>query len=116
MTLGNSIPQATLFGFARHPKGRHAAQSLNELSGAVMQIVESRASDDLVEVTGNRTDVLVDGPLIIIQNHNQPPGVVSDIVQGFVRNPACERRVAPQPPYAFIAAGLIAGDGHAERR
>ena len=105
-----------LFGFARHAQGRHAAHLLDEFSGAVMQIVELRAGDDLVKVAGDRADILVDGPLVIVQDHNHPLGVVGDIIQGLVRNPASEGRVSGHRDHVFLAASLVAGDGHAERR
>ena len=116
MTLGQQHPLGDLFGFARHAQGRHAAHLLDEFSGAVMQIVELRAGDDLVQVAGNRADILVDGPLVIVQNHNQPFGVVSDVVQGLVRNSAREGRVAGNRDHVFLAARLVAGNGHAKRR
>jgi hypothetical protein len=81
-----------------------------------MKISEPRAGDDLVEVAGNRADVLVDGPLVIVQDHNQPLGVVGDIVQRLVRNPAGEGRVSSHRDYVLLAARLVAGDGHAQRR
>ncbi len=80
-----------------------------------MKIVELRTGDDLIEVTGNSADVLVDGPLVIVQNHNQPFGMVRDIVQGLIRNPASESRVAGNRHYVFFTARLVAGHSHAKR-
>jgi hypothetical protein len=112
-------PQHSLgdfFGFARHAQGGDAAHLFDEFSSAVMQIVELRACDDLVEIAGNRADVLVDGPLVIVQDYDQPLGVVGDIIQGLVRNPAREGRVSGHRYHVVFAARLVAGDGHAERR
>ena len=105
-----------LFGFSRHTQGGHAADLLDEFAGAIVQIFELRAGDDLVQVTGDGPDVLVDGPLVVVQHDDQPLGVVGDIVQGFVGNPAGEGGVSRDGDDMFLAAGLIAGDGHAERR
>ena len=105
-----------LFGLARHAQRRLAAHFLHELAGAVVQIVEPRAGDDLVQVAGNGADVLVDGPLVIVEDHDQALGVVGDVVQGLVGDPAGEGRVAGDGDDVFLAARLVAGHGHAERR
>jgi hypothetical protein len=104
-----------LFGLARHLQGRHAAHLLHELSGALMEIIEARAGDDLVQVGGNRPDVLVDGPLVIVEDHNQPLGMVRNIVEGLVRDSARKRRVAGNRDDVFFTAGPVTGGSHAER-
>ena len=116
MTLGHSMPLATSSALRAMRRAVSPPTFSTKFAGAVVQIVEPRAGDDLVQVAGNRADVLVDGPLVIVQHHDQALGVVSDIVQRLVGNPAGEGRVSGHGDDVFLAARLVAGDGHAERR
>ena len=70
----------------------------------------------LLQVAGNGADVLVDGPLVVVQHHDQALGVVRDVVQRFVGDPAGEGRISRHRDHMFLAAGLVAGHRHAERR
>ena len=59
-----------LFGLARHAQRGLAADHFDELAGAVVQVVVARAGDDLVQVAGDGADVLVDGPLVVVEDHD----------------------------------------------
>ena len=77
-----------------------------------MQAVEPRAGDDLVQISGNRAHVLIDRPLVIVQDHNQPLGMVRDIIEGLIRNSARERGVAGNCHDVFFAAHSVPGGSH----
>ena len=47
----------------------------------VVQVVVALVGDDLVQVAGDGADVLVDGPLVIVEHDDQPLGLLGDVVQ-----------------------------------
>ncbi len=104
------------FGLARHFEGHGAAQFLDEFAGAVVQVIVARAGDDGVEIGGDGADVLIDGPFVVVQHHQQFLGVVRDVVQRFVGDAAGERRVAGQRHDVFFAARLVARHRHSQGR
>ncbi len=80
-----------------------------------MQVIEARVSDDLVQVAGDGSNVLVDGPLVVVENDDEPARAVGDVVQCFVGNTAGEGGIAGEGDYVFLAAHTIAGNGHTQR-
>ena len=53
-----------------------------------MQMHEPRICSDPIQVPRNCPNILVDRPLVIIENRDQPFGVVGRIVQRLKSNPA----------------------------
>jgi len=72
--------------------------------------------DDLVEVAGNRADIAVDGPLVVVEHHDQPLGLLGDIVQRLEGDSIGKGCVAGHGDHVLLAAGQIARHGHAQRR
>ena len=105
----------SFFGFARHMQGGFSAEALDELFGALVQVVEARVGDDFIEIAGDGADVLVDRPLVIVEHDDQPPGAVGDIIEGFVSDAAGEGGVSGEGDDVFFPAEAIARDCHTER-
>ena len=72
--------------------------------------------DDLVEVAGDGAHVAVDGPLVVVEHHDQPLGLLGDVVQRLEGNSIGEGGVAGHGDHVLLAAGQIARHGHAQRR
>ncbi len=84
--------------------------------GLVVQILVMLVGDDLVEVAGDGADVAVDGPLVVIEDNDQPLCLVGDIVERFKGDAVGEGGVSGNGDDMLVAAGEIAGDGHAQGR
>ncbi len=103
-------------GFTGHAQRDLPTHLFHELSGAIVQVVVLGAGHDLIQVAGDRTHVLVDGPFVIVQHHHHALGVVGDVVQCFIGNPASESGVSGHGDDVFLASSLVAGYGHAKSR
>src|ERR1700751_4901583 len=79
-----------------------------------MQVIHTLVSNDLMQVTGNRTHIAVNGPLVIVQHHDQPLCLLGDVIECLKRDSVRESSIASQSKYVFIAAGKIASNRHAQ--
>ncbi len=68
-----------------------------------------------VEIAGDRSHVLVDGPLVVVEDHDEFPRGSRDVVEGFQGGSAGEGGVPGDGDDMVVAAGQISGGGHAER-
>ena len=73
-----------------------AGETLHELFHAAMQVLVARIGDDVGEVFRDGADVLVDGPLVVVEDDDEPLGVRGDIVERLVGDAAGEGRVAAE--------------------
>ena len=80
-----------------------------------MQVGVALVGDDLVQVICDRAYVAVNGPLIVVQNHNQTFGLLSDVVQRFEADAVGKRCVAGKGNHVFLTARQIARHRHAQR-
>src|ERR1039457_3561856 len=70
--------------------------------------------DDAMEVTGDGSNVSIDGPLVVIEHNDEALGLVGDVVQSFKGNAVGECRVSRNCNDMFVAASEIARHGHSE--
>ena len=115
----NRGPEQALGGFfstSRYRECGFAAKALKDAMGLVVQILVMLVGDDLVEVAGDGADVAVDGPLVVIEDNDQPLCLVGDIVERFKGDAVGEGGVSGNGDDMLVAAGEIAGDGHAQGR
>ena len=103
------------FGAPRHAQRTGPAQFLHYLARSVVQAGIRRAGDDAVQIAGDGAHILIDRPLVVVQHHHQALGVVRDVIQSFVSDPAGKSGVAGQRHDMFLAAVLVASHRHAER-
>ena len=68
-----------------------------------------------MQVLGDGADVLVDGPLVVVEHDDHALGVRGDVVQRLVSDAAGEGRVAGERDDVLLAAGHVARHGHAQR-
>ena len=81
-----------------------------------MEVLVTRIGDDAVEIFRDGADVLVDRPLVIVENDHEPLGVGRNIIQRLVGDAAGEGRVTAERDDMLVATLEIARRGHAERR
>ena len=84
--------------------------------GGVVEVLVVLVGDDAVEVASHGADVAVDGPLIVIEDDDEALGLRGDVVERLVGDAVGEGGVAGDGDDVLLAAGEIAGHGHAERR
>ncbi len=101
------------FGFARNVARRLAAKLLHQAGGAVVQADIGGIGGDLVEILGDRADVLVDGPLIVVQHDDHALGLRGDVVQRFEADAVGEGGIAGERDDVLAAAGHVPRHGHA---
>jgi hypothetical protein len=68
-------PEQSFGGFfraTRHGEGGFAAEALEDAMGLVVQILVMLVGDDPMEVAGDGADVAVDGPLVVVEDDDQP--------------------------------------------
>ena len=90
-----------------------AAELLHQPGGAVVQAHVGRIGHDLVEVLRDGADVLVDGPLVVIQDDDHPLGP-GHVVQRLIADAVGKRRIAGQRNDVLIAAAHVARDSHSQ--
>ena len=103
------------FGAAHHFDGGLAAEALDEMRGAVVQVLVVLVGHDAVEVAGHGAHVAVDGPLVVVEHNDHAPGLLGDVVHRFKGDAVGEGGVAGDGDHVFVAAGQVAGHGHAQR-
>ena len=104
-----------LFGAARHVERGLAAEALHDARGPVVQVLVVLVGDDAVEVAGDGADVAVDGPLVVVEHDDQALGLLGDVVERLEGDAVGEGGVAGHGDDVLLAAGQIAGHGHAQR-
>ena len=104
-----------LFRLARHVPDRLAAKPLQQSGRAIVQSRDRRIGHNLVKVLRNRPHVFVDRPRIVVQHHDQPPGLRGNVVQRLKRDAVGKRRVPAQRHNVFLAARHVPRHGHAQR-
>jgi len=97
-----------------HGLARLAGDHFEKLLCLILQVRVAGVRHDLVEVAGDGSHVLVDRPLIVIQDNDQPLGVIHGVVQGFVSDAAGEGRISGHCDDVFLPAPEITCGGHAE--
>ena len=102
------------FGAADDGHGGFAAEALDELGGRLVEVAVALVGDDAVEVAGDGADVAVDGPLVVVEDDDEALGLVGDVVERFKGDAVGEGGVSGDGDDMLMAAGEIAGDGHAE--
>ena len=103
-----------LFGLARDVARSLAAELFDEAGGAVVQADVGGIGRDLVQVLGDGPDVLVDGPLVVVEHDDHALGLRGNVVQRLEADAVGEGGVAGESDDVFFAAGHVARDGHAE--
>lgn len=91
-----------------------AGQTGEEFLQVVMHLVVGRIGAEAVEVFGDCADIAGDGPLVVVEDDDEPLGRADDVVQRFQRDAAGEGRVAANRDHVFIRAAQITRRGHAE--
>ncbi len=104
------------FGAAHNLDGRLAAEALNQPRGRLVQMLVVLVGHDPVEVPRNRAHVAVDGPLVVVEHHDQPLGLLGNVVHRLEGNAVGKRSVAGHGDHMLCAAGQVARHGHAQRR
>ena len=95
---------------------RLAAETLHQLFHAAVQVRIARVRHDIRQVLRNRAHVLVDRPLVVVQDDNQPLRMRRNIIERLVGNAAGKRRIAAQRHHVLRAALQVARRRHAQRR
>ena len=103
------------FGAAHDSDGGFAAEVFYKARCRLVEVPIVLVGDDAVEVAGDGADVAVDGPLIVIEDNDEPLGLLGDVVERFKGDAVGECGIAGNGDNVFLAAGQIAGNGHAER-
>ena len=67
-----------------------------------------------MQVTGHGAHIAVDGPLIVIEDHDHAPGLRGNVIHRFEGNAVSEGGVAGDGDDVFVTAGQVAGHGHAQ--
>ena len=107
----------SFFGLVCQPQGQFSfGQKFHQPLEILVQAVVGGMGDDPVQVTGDRSDVLGDAPLVVVENADEPPGGVGDVVERFKGNAIGQRRVAKDANDMLVAAALVPRRAHAKRR
>ena len=97
-----------------HLQRLRPTQLFNEVGRPLVQVDEPGIGGDLVQVTGDRADVLVDRPFVVVENRDQPLGVMRDVVEGLIGDPAGEGRITGQTDDMLLTAPHVPGGCHAQ--
>ena len=92
-----------------------AGDFLDEIRGLAADGGVGVVGLERVEITGDGADVLVDGPLVVVEHDDEFLGRFGDVVERFERRSAGEGGVSGDGDDVVVPAGQIAGGGHAER-
>jgi hypothetical protein len=92
-----------------------AAESFDQACGLVVQVRVGRVRGQLVEVLGDGSDVLVDGPVVVVEDNDHAARLRGDVVQRLERDSVGKGSVAGEGDDVFGSSGQIAGDCHSER-
>ena len=81
-----------------------AGDRLDEAAGFFVQVRVGRIGHDVVQVGRDRTDVLGDRPLVVVQDDDEALGLRPNVVQRFVTDAAGEGRIARHDDDVFVPA------------
>ena len=95
----------SFFGAAYNLDRGLAADLFHDATRGVVQAVVVLVGDDAMEVASDGADVAVDGPLVIVEDHDKAPGLIGDVVERFERNAIGERGVSGDGDHVLMAAG-----------
>ena len=90
-------------------------QAAHEIFKILRQLVVARIGDELVEVAGNRADVLGDAPFVVVEDADESLRRVADVVHRLEGNAVGQRRVAENADDVFVRAAFVARRRHAQR-
>ena len=110
-------PQHALGGFfrlAHHLPGSLAAEFFQQARRGIVQIGVPLVGDDLVQVIGDRADVAVDRPFVVVQHHDHALGLLGNIVQRLKADAVGERRIPGKGDDVLLGTGQIARHRHAQ--
>ena len=96
----------------RHHCGGLAGQPLQDAVSRVVQVLVLLGGDDAMEVAGNRTHIAIDGPLVVVEHHDHPLGLLGDVIERLKCYSVGEGRVTSHGDYVLLAASEIACHGH----
>src|ERR1700741_4573982 len=68
-----------------------------------------------MEVACDGPAVAIDRPLVVVENHDQPVGLLGDIVQRFKRDAVGESSIAGDGNDVLVATREVAGHSHSKR-
>src|SRR6185437_11094654 len=103
-------------GLVRESQRQFAlGQTLHQPLKILVQPVVGRVRDDLVQVIGNRADILGDAPLVVIQDADEFFRRVRDVVERLEGNAVGQRRIAEDANHVLVAAPLVPRRAHAQR-
>ena len=105
----------SLFSTARNLDGRLAAEALDESRCRLVQMLVVLVGNDPMEVACDCADVAIDGPLVVVENHDQALGLLGDVVHRFKRDAVGKCGVACHCNHVLGAAGQVARNSHAQR-
>ena len=88
---------------------------LEEMLQIVGDFVVAGIGDQLVEIVGNRTDILGDRPLVIVEDANEFVRGVGDVVERLKRTAVGQGGIAENADDILVAPPLVTGGGHAQR-
>ena len=91
-------------------------QAFDQAPKILLQPVIGRVRDEAVQISRNRADVLGNAPFVVVEDANEAPGRVRDVVERLEGNAVGQRRVAEDGDDMLITSALVSGDGHAEGR
>ncbi len=103
------------FGLVGKLAGGAAADPFDEFRGLVVEVGVSRIGDEAVEVFGNRSDVLRDGPLVVVEDDDESIRGVGGVIESFVTDAAGEGGVSGDADDVLVPAAEVTSDCHAER-
>ena len=91
-----------------------AGQSLEPVVEIAGQPVVAGAGREFTQVFGDGTDVLGDGPLIVIENANELFGRALDVVERLETDAVGQGRIAEDADDVLVSLLLVAGGTHAQ--
>ena len=116
--LEQHVLEQQVFGPFLHPvgegAGRLAGDFLNKLRGLPADGGIGGVGLERVEIAGDGSDILVDGPLVVVEHDDEFPGRFRDVVESLQCRPAGERGISGHGDDVVVATGQVPCGGHAE--
>ncbi len=79
-----------------------------------MEPAVNGVGDEFVEIFGEGSNVLCDGPFIVVQNENELFGRAGDVVQGLERDSASEGGISGNGDHMFVSSFEVTGHASAQ--
>ena len=109
-------PLYMLFGPTGDLERFRSSQLLNKVSSPFVKVDKPGIGRDLVQIPCDGSDVLVDRPLIVVQDRDQSLGVMGNIVQRLKRHATGKSRIPRQTNHVLFSSPHIPSGGHSQRR